>query len=148
MITLSMNPRNTCFIHTGRLLEIRVRGGYRSVGDVDEMIAMMAAEFARVPEPTRIVIAADWRQCRLLTPDVALRATQMLEGSNPRVERSTILHSPGQATSVLQVLRLAREAKLPYRRVFTVPAELREWLAEVLQPSELARLDLLIRADD
>lgn len=142
-----MTERNTCFIHTGRLLEIRVRGGYRSVGDVDEMIAMILAEFARIPEPTRIVIAADWRQCRLLTPDVAERATRMLTKSNPRVERSTILHDAGQATSILQVLRLAREAKMPNRRVFTDPTEMRSWLAEVLQPNELARLDLLLGAE-
>jgi hypothetical protein len=142
-----MTERNTCLIHTGRLLEIRVLGGYRSVSDVDEMIAMMAAEFARVPEPTRLVIAADWRQCRLLTPDVAARVTQMLTKSNPRVERSTVLLAAGHATSVLQVARLAREAKMPQRRVFTDPAELRSWLAEILLPSELARLDLLLRAE-
>ena len=143
-----MSDRNTCKIHAGRLLEIRVGAGYRTVADVDEMIAMIGAEFARTPEPTRILIAADWRRCRVFTPDVAQRATEMLTRTNPRVERSTILHDPGQATSVLQVMRLAREAQLPYRRVFTDAQEMRAWLAEVAQPNELARLDLLLRGED
>jgi hypothetical protein len=143
-----MQERNTCKVHAGRLLEIRVGSGYRTVSDVDEMIGMIAAAFASTPEPTRILIAADWRRCRVLTPDVAERATEMLTRSNPRVERSAILHDPGQATSVLQVLRLAREAKLPYRRVFTDAPEMRTWLAEVAQPDELARLDSLLRGAD
>jgi hypothetical protein len=125
-----------------------VRAGYRTVSDVDDMIAMIAAEFARIPEPTRIIIAADWRQCRVFTPSVAERATKMLTGSNPRVERSAILHDAGQATSILQVLRIAREAKLQNRRVFTDSAEMRAWLAEVTQPDELDRLDGLLRGED
>ena len=136
-----MSKSNTCKIVTGRLLEIDVGAGYRSVEDVDAMIAMMGAEFARVPEPTRVVIAADWRACRVLTPDVAERAVQMLSRSNPRIERSAILHRDDQPTSVLQVVRLTREAQVPYRRVFTDPAEMKAWLGEILTPAECARLD-------
>lgn len=139
-----MHEHNTCNIVAGRLLEIRVRAGYRVVEDVDCMTAMIATEFARIAEPTRIVIAADWRMCRVLTPEVATRATQMLTKGNPRVERSAILYSADQATGVLQVLRLAREAKLPGRRVFTERDEMRKWLAEVLNDTERARLELLL----
>lgn len=142
-----MSERNTCKIAEGRLLEIDVCAGYREVSDVDAMIEMMAAEFKRVAEPTRIVIAADWRACRLLTPPVAERVVQMLSRSNPRVERSAILHNPEQATSVLQVMRLAREAELPYRRVFTEAAEMKAWLGEILTPAERARLDRLLRPE-
>jgi hypothetical protein len=136
--------RNTCQIVAGRLLEIDVCAGYRSVQDVDEMMAMMKAQVARVPEPTRIVIAADWRACSILTPEVSERAVQMLVRSNPRVERSTILHGAGQSTSVLQVLRIAREAELATRRVFTDALEMERWLGEVLTPEEQARLHLLL----
>jgi hypothetical protein len=139
-----MSEVNTCKIVEGRLLEIDVCAGYRCVEDVDEMIAMMVNEFARVPDPTRIVIAADWRACRLLTPLVAERAVQMLSRSNSRVERSAILHSQAQATSVLQVMRLTREAQLPYRRVFTEADEMKTWLSEVLTPAEIMRLTLLL----
>jgi hypothetical protein len=128
----------------GRLLEIDVCAGYRTVADVDAMIAMMTAEFTRVAEPARIVIAADWRACRILTPDVAQRAVQMLSRSNPRVERSAILHDVGQATSVLQVLRLTREAQSPNRRVFTDAEQMKSWLGEILTAEELERVALLV----
>lgn len=139
-----MEERNSCRIHTGRLMEIRVWAGYRVVQDVDHMIAMMDAEFARVPEPTQVVIAADWRRCRVLTPDVAERANAMLTRSNPRVERSTILHDADHAIGMLQALRLAREANFPNRRVFTNSGELRDWLQPILTDQELQRLDLLL----
>src|SRR5262245_6199971 len=139
-----MQVKNTCKIVSGRLMEIDVVAGYQVVADIDEMIRMMAEHFARIPEPTRIVIAADWRAGKVLTPDVSARAVQMLARSNPRVERSAILHSVHQPTSVLQVLRLTREAQLPYRRVFTDPQELKGWLAEILEPAEQARLDALL----
>jgi len=127
-------------------LEIRVGAGYRTVDDINEMIALMSAEFARSTALDHLVIAADWRQCRVLTPEVAERAVLMLSRSNPRVKRSAILHAREQSTSVLQVMRLAREAKLPHRRVFTETAEMRGWLEPVLNAEELARLDLLLRA--
>jgi hypothetical protein len=139
-----MSLQNTCRFVVGRVLEINVCAGYRAVADVDEMIAMMGQAFAGVPEPTRIVIAADWRTCRIFTPDVAERVVLMLSRSNPRVERSAILHASGQATSVLQVLRLAREAQFQQRRVFTEPSEMLEWLSEILTPPERERLQAFL----
>ncbi|HMJ12753.1 MAG TPA: hypothetical protein VK524_15130 [Polyangiaceae bacterium] len=134
------NLRNVCRIVEGRLLEIDVAAGYNSTSDVTEMIAMIAGEFAKVPVRTRIVIAADWRPCRLFTPDVAERAVQMMSGVNPRIERSAILHRVDQATSVLQVARLIKEAQSPHRRVFTNPFEMESWLGEILSDAERARL--------
>jgi hypothetical protein len=125
-------------------LEIDVRAGYRSVTDVDDMIARIKQQLKIVAEPTLIVIAADWRACRVLTPDVSERAVSMLVVSNPRVERSAILHEPTQATSVLQVIRIVREANLPNRRVFTDPYEMEHWLGEVLNELERERLAALL----
>ena len=138
------NPRNTCRIVEGRLLEIDVAAGYNTVGDVSEMIAMIGREFAAVPARTRIVIAADWRPCKLFTPEVAQRAVDMLMGVNPRIERSAILHRDDQATSVLQVMRLIKEAQSPHRRVFTNPFEMQSWLGEVLSDAERERLRVFL----
>ena len=134
------NPRNRCRIVEGRLLEIDVAGGYNTVTDVADMITMIAREFAAVPVRTRIVIAADWRPCKLFTPEVAERAVEMMSGVNPRIERSAILHRDDQATSVLQVARLIKEAQSPHRRVFTNPYEMQSWLGEVLNDAERDRL--------
>ena len=114
-----MPAKNTCRVVEGRLLEIDVANGYQKVSDVDEMIAMIRAAVAMVPEPTRLVIAADWRKCRLFGEDVAARATQMLIGSAERIERSAILHGTDHATAVLQVFRLVKEASQTHRQLFT-----------------------------
>jgi hypothetical protein len=141
-----MSAHNTCRIVQGRLMEIDVAAGYERVSDVDEMITRIRATTASVPEPTRLVIAADWRPCRLFSEDVAARAVQMLIGSSARIERSGILHRADQPTSVLQVFRLVKEAQQTHRRLFTDPVEMQEWLGEVLDAAERARLHAFLHA--
>jgi hypothetical protein len=137
-----MSPKNTCRVNVGRLMEIDVAAGYRTVGDIDAMISAIGSEFTNVPEPTRVVIAADWRPCALFTPDVAQRALAMLAHEASRIERSGILHSATQPTSVLQVFRLIKEAGVlsERRRIFTDVDEMESWLGELLTSDERARL--------
>src|SRR5262245_12987446 len=113
--------KNTCRIVEGRLMEIDVAAGYERVADIEEMIALIKATTMTMPEPTRMVIAADWRMCRLFSNEVAARAVQMLIASSARIERSGILHRVDQPTSVLQVFRLVKEAQQTHRRLFTDP---------------------------
>jgi hypothetical protein len=68
----------------------------------------------------------------------------MLTAVNPRIERSAILHRDDQATSVLQVMRLIKEAQSPHRRVFTNPFEMQSWLGEVLNDTERERLRVFL----
>lgn len=131
---------NTCVVRVGRLIEIDVAAGYKTVADVDAMIAMIGAELAKLPAKTRVVIAADWRPCTIFTPDVADRALEMLTVINPRVERSAILHRADHATSILQVFRLVKEGRFEGRRVFTVVSDMEHWLGEILGPAERERL--------
>lgn len=133
-------PQNTCEIVVGRLMEYDVAAGYRTVRDVDDMIASTKRVLAAVPEPTQVVIVADWSRCELLTPEVSARTVEMLTTSNQRIERSAILHRSNQATSVLQVFRLIQEAAHTTRRVFTSPTELMAYLDEVLDAPERDRL--------
>jgi hypothetical protein len=123
-------------------MEVDVAAGYREPGDVDAMIASLASEFSKVPESARVVIAADWRACQLFTPAVSARAVQMLSTNSTRIERSAILHSATQPTSVLQVFRLIREAGVlsDQRRIFTDANEMASWLDPVLTEEERARL--------
>ena len=130
---------NTCRIQVGRLLEVDLAAGYRTLHDVDDMIAQSAAQFATLDQ-RRAVVAADWRACKLFTPEVAERALQLLVGVSPRIERAAILHRADQATSILQVARLARECHFADRQVFTHADQMERWLGEVLDPPERARL--------
>ncbi len=131
---------NTCRIVGGRLMQIDVADGYHSVKDIDAMMALIRGELARVPPPTQIVIAADWRPCQLFTQEVADRALVMLTAANPRLERSAILHRADAPTSVLQVMRLIRETKFEHRRVFTEPDKMHQWLGRILNDWERAQL--------
>jgi hypothetical protein len=132
--------RNTCEFIEGRLLEIRVAAGYRTVADINEMIGMIGANVERLPPDAKFNIAADWRAVQLMPPDVAARAREMLMTVNPRVKRSTILTLPANPLTNLQVIRIVREAENPSRRHFTSAKEQHAWLSEVLTPEESRRL--------
>lgn len=135
-----MASANACRIQVGRLMEIDVASGYEVVSDIDDMIAMIKAELGKLPADVSVIIAADWRPCRVFSAEVADRAHAMLTGATHRTERSAILHRTDQATSVMQVMRLVREAQFPARRVFTSTTAMEDWLSEVLTPAERARL--------
>jgi hypothetical protein len=135
-----MEPKNTCSRVVHRLVEIRVGAGYRSVSDVDEMIACIGECVRSLPATDHAIIAADWRGVRTMSPETAERARAMFKGANPRVLRSAILVPPDGATTHLQASRLVREAENSSRRLFTDVPSLRAWLGEVLTESERARL--------
>src|SRR5688572_32102622 len=90
----------------GRLVEVRLDSSVRTVDDVNEWFAGFAAAASRRPPGSLAVVAADWRNCPLLSVDAAETARQRLAGNNPHVERSAALASPGSAVTVLQFLRL------------------------------------------
>jgi hypothetical protein len=131
---------NTCEVVTGRLLEIRVAAGYKTVADVDHMIDMIRRNMAKLQNEEKMVIVADWRPVTVMPPETAVRAREMLAGVNPRVTRSAILSQPEDSTKNLQVVRLIREAENPARRHFTEPAALAAWLSQVLTVDETERL--------
>ena len=121
-------------------MEIRLAAGFRSVADVDKMLASVGAQSALLGRDAPFVIAADWRGVGLMAPDTAARASEMLTQTNPRVLRSAILVHEAQPTATLQVHRLVKEAQNENRRMFSKVSEQAAWLAEVLTPEELARL--------
>lgn len=131
---------NRCELNVGRLIEVRAGGSYR-VEDVERMIASLRSMTEAVPTNTKFVIAADWRAMNIMSPETATRARDMLMFMNPRLLRSGILTAPEQSTANLQLVRLLREAENDVRRMFTDARKQRDWLAEVLTPPEIARLD-------
>jgi hypothetical protein len=132
--------RNTCEITVGRLVEIDIAAGFNEPNDIDDQIKLIVAALGKVPPDQKVVIAADWRPCKLFTPETAERAIKLFTNLNDRIERSGILHRFDQPTSVLQVLRLIRETHFDRRRVFTQPDDLYGWLDPVLDAAERARL--------
>jgi hypothetical protein len=143
-----MTEQNTCKIVVGRLIEVDVAAGYRSVADVDDMNDAVAREVERRPAIAQFVIACDWRRChQLISPPVAARIVDVMSVVYERIERTAILHDPTYPTSVLQASRLVNESKLAVparRRAFAAAGAMQEWLAEVLTPEERHRLSVFL----
>jgi len=135
-----MVTKNTCQVVEGRLLEIDVAAGFNQPSDIDDQIGLIVSALKTVPHDVKVVIAADWRPCKLFTPETAEHAIKLFSNLNQRIERSAILHRFDQATSVLQVVRLIRETHFDRRRVFTNVDDACAWLDPALTPAEQARL--------
>jgi hypothetical protein len=131
---------NTADIRVGRLLEVRIAAGYRTVEDVDRLFDMLEAAVGRLPPGQRHVTVADWTRCLVMTPMAARRLGERMAGVNASTERSAVLAVPDMPTAVVQFLRVIREAALPDRRLFFSATELAGWLGEILTPAESARL--------
>src|SRR3982751_6272326 len=54
---------NTAEIKVGRLLEVRIAAGYRTVEDVDALFDTLDAHVAKLPPGVGPVTGADWTPC-------------------------------------------------------------------------------------
>jgi len=131
---------NTVGIRVGRLMEISVQEGFRTVEDVESQRARITAALDTISRDHLVVIAADWRQCQLMSQPAAKALGLMIGDFNPRIERSAILGSPTSPVAVLQFLRVVRESRHPARRVYEERGPLLTWLCECLTDAERERL--------
>lgn len=139
---------NRCAVHVGRLLEIRVTEGYRTVADVDAVFDQIPAELRKIPEGQRVVIITDWRRCPVMSSDASEHAIARMVRNNSKVERSAALGPRESSTAVLQFMRLVRDSQLPTRRLFFDADETCRWLSEVLEPAEGDRLRRFLAEGD
>ena len=131
---------NRCANHVGRLIEVRVESGYRSVEDVDLMLAEYTRVVAKLPAAQRLVTAIDWRRCPVMSATASERMVPIMQRANPRAERTAALASRDSPIAVMQFNRIIAESKHPDRRLFYDPEKLVTFLGEVLTAPETARL--------
>lgn len=131
---------NTAEVNVGRLLEIRVASGLRTAADVDAHFESIAAALTSIPPGQPHVTVADWRRCPVMSPEAAQRFAQQIAQYNGRTERSAALADQSAPVTVLQFMRVIREAGLPNRKLFFHAGELSTWVGEVLTHSEQQRL--------
>src|SRR5262245_41123570 len=130
-------------------MEITVPEGFRSVEDVDKQRERITAALDTIPKDQLVVIAADWRRCRLMSQPAASAMGVMIAHFNARIERSGILGSPTSPVAVLQFLRVVRESRHPARRVYEESASMLAWLSECLTDVERERLiEFIVPARD
>jgi hypothetical protein len=136
---------NTCNIHVGRLLEIRVSHGFAHAEDVEAQYRRLAELFGPLPNGKQVVIAADWRACPVMSPEGASGMGRVLKDFNAKIERSGILGSNDSPTAVMQFFRVIREGGHPDRKFFSDTNTMFTFLDERLTPEEAARMREFIR---
>jgi hypothetical protein len=131
---------NTAVIRVGRLLEIRADAGYKTAKHVDLLFDQVVRSIAKLPPKEFHVTAVDWRNCPIMSPEAVQRIAQRIASTNGRMLRSAALARHDAHVSVLQFLRVVRDAGSSDRKLFFEEAEMIEWLSEVLTPPEITRL--------
>ncbi len=132
--------QNTAEVRVGRLVEVRVAAGYRDDRDVQGLLDLIEGAVRSVPKGQKAVFIADWRRCPLMSEPAANLLAERLKHNNPRLLRSAALASTESPLAILQFQRLVREGDNADRRLFTNAYELVDWLSDVLDDAERARL--------
>ncbi|MEO7095909.1 MAG: hypothetical protein ABI175_21795 [Polyangiales bacterium] len=123
-------------VNAGRLIEARVFG-LRTLADVDGYSAALAAQVGRMA--TAPVLIADHRPVVIYAQAVADRLGELFLAMNSRLQRATLVAARSNATLVLQLERLVREAGVSHRKVVYTPEDAVKHLGESLDPFELQR---------
>lgn len=120
----------------GRLIEARV---YRLATreDADDYSRALADEVRRHHRAP--ILLADHRPVRIYPQAPADRLVELFVDMNSRLERIAILVAPTNATILMQLERISREASYANRKVFRETEPALEHLALSLDAGELER---------
>lgn len=140
--------QNTCERRVGRLVEVRLGGGFGTIQEIEAAAELVASRARELPSGTRYVLVADWREVKLLSQEVCLQATHMFTSYNPSTERAALLANTDSPTALWQLRRLVAAAQNDRRQVFASPSEVTQWLGEVLTAEERARLAQFLGGPD
>jgi hypothetical protein len=123
----------------GRLIEARVFG-LRAHEEAEAYSHELGIQTLRMQGTRLPVLCADHRAVAIYDQPVADRLIELFMRMNTRLERVAILAAWSNATLVLQLERLVREAAFAARRVCFTAEEAQAHLAPVLDAMELARM--------
>lgn len=93
----------------------------------------------RVAERHGPVLCADHRPIVIYRQDVADRLASLFAAMNSRLTRVAVVVSRSNATLVMQLERIVREAKNPSRRVFFEAGDAATFIAPALSPAAAER---------
>lgn len=142
----SSGVEKTAAIRVGRLLEVSVDAGYRTLPAVDDLFDAASAEVSKLSQPQHVVVTVDFRRCPLLSSEASDHLLLRMERTNARTARAAILVLPSACTTLLQVTRIVKLGNHLYRRAFQDPGPLIAWLRECLTPHEVGRLGEILEA--
>lgn len=120
----------------GRVVEVRLASPL-NLDEARQLVAELRAIIKRLAR--KYVGVVDLLQADVFPVPVAETLIQLLSGVAPQVERTAFLIGDS-AVFALQIERVIRNSNHPDRRAFRDAEAMKEWLAEVLDVSEQARL--------
>jgi len=120
----------------GRLVEVRVASPL-ALEEVQQLVGELQGIIKRLAR--NYVGVVDLLQAEVFPVPVAETLIKLLSGVAPQLDRTAFLIRDS-AVFALQVERVIRNSNHPGRRVFREPEALQEWLGEVLDVQEQARL--------
>ncbi|HEX7666431.1 MAG TPA: hypothetical protein VF407_18020 [Polyangiaceae bacterium] len=126
-------------LHVGKLLEIRITTPIRNPHDIVELGTQFRAAASKTEG--NVVIASDYRQASLLSPERAEEFRALMATLGPRITRSAIVLDKDKATFNLQLQRVVLRAGSSDRKMFFDVGEAKAFLAPALDDAERARLD-------
>lgn len=129
----------------GRLVEARVMG-LRDRADADRYSVELGRVIVGSKAPLPPVLCADHRPVAVYSQDVSDRLSELFGAMNSKLARVAILVSPTNATLRMQLARIVREAGFTERRVFVEAREGQQFLDEVLDAPERARLNAFLHS--
>lgn len=138
---MSATDKFTCEVKLGRLIEARVvqlktPGEAREYSDALAAAVRSCSGGSRSPDP---ILCADHRPVAIYSQEVADELARLFGQMNSRLARVAILAAKSNATLVLQLGRIIREANNPRRRLFYDAAQAVEFLREDLSIDESQR---------
>lgn len=119
----------------GRLVEIAIWTPV-SIAEAQQWGVEHDRVIAGVGQP--YVCFVDLRGAKVFPQEVVEAYVSTMRAEQQLVRTATLL--PDSPLVALQIGRMIRQAGHPQRRAFELPDELVEWLSEVLEPRERARL--------
>ncbi|MGE0791628.1 MAG: hypothetical protein AB7S26_38490 [Sandaracinaceae bacterium] len=134
-----MAPTTANFVverRVGRVVEARVHQ-LLTREDADRY-GVAVLERARGPRDP--VLCADHRYASVYPPPAADRLIELFRPNNSVFQRIAIVVSPTNATLLMQLRRLATEARWEHRRVFREADEAATFLSHVLDADETRRM--------
>lgn len=135
---MALPPRFTVELRVGRLLEARIFS-LKTAEDVVEYGAAIAAGVAKAPATVMPILCADHRPVRVYPQPAADRLTEMFKRNNTRLAYAALVIDPANATLLLQLERIVREANYERRKVFRDAPSALAQLGTVLDSAERAR---------
>lgn len=135
--------QNTCKINVGRLLEIRVRAGYRTLDEIEQLAKEIDSACRTLQPNQRPVAVTDWRACPPLSDEISTVLLKRLGRDAPPTCASIV--APDSPPAVLKLLEDVGGHHPCTRRCFYDVPELLAWLYPFLTRSEYRRLQVFVK---